>query len=234
MALYYTLPVYKASYKLVVMLFASADNFAREYKYTTGQELKGEGSMLIKNIYRANKATDKEVAIGGARENVEMIRLFVRLMQEFNQISLRKFVEINQGVEEVSKQLSAWEKYSKAMGAPPESSAVRAQASVRSKSHNPLAIGEESDSTSGPVAQLHKKNCVIKREVISTLAGNRNQSDGSLNNQGSNGNYWSSSVSGGNALNLNFNSGGVNPANANNRANGFSVRCVKDLQRNYL
>jgi|SRR3989344_1385715 len=153
MALYYTLPVYKASYKLVIMLFANSDNFAREYKYTIGQELKDEGTTLIKNIYHANKAMDKAVAIGEARENVEMIRLFVRLMQNFNQISLKKFVEINQGVEEVSKQLSAWEKYSKARKAPPESSVVaRAQASVRSKSNNPLATSEESRPIPGRVA----------------------------------------------------------------------------------
>ncbi len=61
-------------------------------------------------------------------------------------------------------------------------------------------------------------------------AGYRNRSDGALNNQGSNGNYWSSSPNSANAYNLNFNSTGVNPANNNNRANGFSVRCVKDLQ----
>jgi len=78
MALYYTLPVYKASYKLVILLFANSENFAREYKYTVGQDLKNEGSMLIKNIYRANKAMDKTIAISKARENVEMIRLFVR------------------------------------------------------------------------------------------------------------------------------------------------------------
>ena len=66
--------------------------------------------------------------------------------------------------------------------------------------------------------------------IIIALAGNRDNSNGSLNNQGANGNYWSSSVTGTNAFNLNFNSGGVNPANNNNRANGFSVRCVKDLQ----
>ena len=73
---------------------------------------------------------------------------------------------------------------------------------------------------------------MINIVVINTVGGNRNNSDASLNNLGSNGNYWSSSVSGTNALNLNFNASSVNPANANNRANGFTVRCVKDLQIN--
>jgi hypothetical protein len=57
-------------------------------------------------------------------------------------------------------------------------------------------------------------------------SGNRNGTG--LNNRGSNGNYWSSSLnSQTNGYNLNFNSTGVNPANNNNRFNGFSVRAVQ-------
>ena len=52
----------------------------------------------------------------------------------------------------------------------------------------------------------------------------------SWNNRGSNGNYWSSTWnSARNARNLNFNSGGVNPQNNNNRYNGFSLRPVQHL-----
>ena len=57
-------------------------------------------------------------------------------------------------------------------------------------------------------------------------AGYRN--DSSLNNAGSWGNYWSSSLNtnnSNNAYNLNFNSGNVN-SNNNNRNNGQSVRPV--------
>ncbi|MFA6285652.1 MAG: reverse transcriptase domain-containing protein [Parcubacteria group bacterium] len=233
MALYYNLPVYKASYKLMTMLFASSSGFAREYKYTTGQELKNEGMFLIKNIYRANKAMDKIVHIEKSRENLEMIRLFLRLMQDFGQLSLKKFVEINLAVEEVSKQLAAWEKYSRAKSMekkPPESSVAAAQASVRSKSNNPLASSEECCPEPGHIARLHQKNRAINSEVILPLAGNRN-TDGAFNNLGSNENSWSSSVSGGNAWkrNLNIGNSTVN-RNTNNQSNGFSVRCVKDLQ----
>jgi len=59
------------------------------------------------------------------------------------------------------------------------------------------------------------------------LAGNRNNSNGSLNNVGTNGNYWSSTVSGTNSRNLNFNSSNAN-MNDNNRANGLAVRCLKN------
>ncbi|MGG1923638.1 hypothetical protein AB1278_17620 [Chryseobacterium sp. NRRL B-14798] len=57
-------------------------------------------------------------------------------------------------------------------------------------------------------------------------AGNRNNTNGSLNSRGNNGNYWSSTQNTStNAYNLNFNSSSVN-VNNNNRTNGFSVRCI--------
>lgn len=64
-----------------------------------------------------------------------------------------------------------------------------------------------------------------------TAAGYRNES--SLNNAGSNGNYWSSSLNTSNANNareLNFNSSSHNTDN-NNRSNGQSVRPVTELTR---
>lgn len=60
------------------------------------------------------------------------------------------------------------------------------------------------------------------------LAGNRN-TDGSFNNLGTNANFWSSVRSGTNAWNRNLNSGNATVnRNANSKANGFSVRCLKD------
>ncbi|MBR3248876.1 hypothetical protein IKF89_02490 [Candidatus Saccharibacteria bacterium] len=49
-------------------------------------------------------------------------------------------------------------------------------------------------------------------------------------NARNNGNYWSSTVAtpSTHGYNLNFNSGGVWPANQNNRNNGRSVRCVAE------
>ncbi|MBR3253698.1 hypothetical protein IKF86_00410 [Candidatus Saccharibacteria bacterium] len=56
-------------------------------------------------------------------------------------------------------------------------------------------------------------------------SGNVNGS--TLYNFTGNANYWSSTaVSASQAYNLNFNSGGVWPANRNNRNNGRSLRCV--------
>jgi hypothetical protein len=62
------------------------------------------------------------------------------------------------------------------------------------------------------------------------MVGYRDFSNGSLTNQGAYGYYWSCSVTGTNAFSPFFYSGGVNPADYNFRADGFSVRCVKDCK----
>jgi len=60
--------------------------------------------------------------------------------------------------------------------------------------------------------------------------GNRNN-NGNSNNVGNNGNWWSSSENNTNNAwnrNLNYNDGNVN-RNNNNKTNGFSCRCLRDL-----
>jgi uncharacterized protein (TIGR02145 family) len=58
-------------------------------------------------------------------------------------------------------------------------------------------------------------------------AGYLDANNGSLDYQGSYGFYWSSDSPGANASSLYFSSGGMT-MNGNNRANGFSVRCLQD------
>jgi RNA-directed DNA polymerase len=77
---------------------------------------------------------------------------------------------------------------------------------------------------------------LIKGLLLLKLApGNRNNTNGTLNNRGNNGNYWSSTENGTNANNLNFNSSNANTnmnTNNNNRKNSFSMRCVLAFNTN--
>jgi len=110
MAKYDELPVYKASYDLLLVIFRFTKDFTKEYKYTVGESLKKETLELITFIYRANSKKDKLETLQLAREKIEVIRLFVRLMKDLHQISLQKFVQINKQIENVSKQLTGWQK----------------------------------------------------------------------------------------------------------------------------
>ena len=113
MATYDNLPVYRASYILLVDLFRFTKDFAREYKFTLGESIKKETVEMISNIYRANSTiAGRSQRIQSARENVEVIRLFLRLLKDLRQVSLKKFVGLNEQLESVSKQLTAWQRMS--------------------------------------------------------------------------------------------------------------------------
>ena len=113
MSLYEELPVYKASYDLLLELFRFTKDFSKEYKYTVGESIKKETMELILLTYRANIAQTKKETIQQAREKIEVIRLLVRLMKDLHQINLKKFVFINTKIETVSKQLTGWQKSQK-------------------------------------------------------------------------------------------------------------------------
>jgi len=111
MATYDHLPVYKASYDLLLELFKIGKNFSREYRYTVGEDIKHEVMRMMIGIYRANRSIEeRRVHIGEARENLERVRLLLRILKDLKQVGLDRFVSVNEKVESVSKQLIAWER----------------------------------------------------------------------------------------------------------------------------
>ena len=60
MALYYDLPVYRDTYRLVLKIFEVTKDFPKEYKYSLGQDMKRDALQLVRRIYRANKASHNE------------------------------------------------------------------------------------------------------------------------------------------------------------------------------
>jgi hypothetical protein len=46
MALYYDLPVYRDTYKLILKIFECTKDFPKEYKYTLGQDMKRDALQL--------------------------------------------------------------------------------------------------------------------------------------------------------------------------------------------
>jgi len=59
MALYYDLKVFKDVYQLILKIFEYTKDFPREYKYTLVQDMKRDAIVLVRSIYRANKAKSK-------------------------------------------------------------------------------------------------------------------------------------------------------------------------------
>jgi hypothetical protein len=113
MALFSELLVYNLGYDLLINIYQRTSVFSREYKYTMGERLKNETTDMLINIYKANKSK-KETRlqyIDGARQNVEVVRLLLRICKDLKVIGIKGFVALNLHVEELSKQLSSWQNY---------------------------------------------------------------------------------------------------------------------------
>ena len=107
---YDDLPVFNAAYDLLLEISRFTKHFSKEYKYTVGTSLKTEAMDLMILIYRANSTMEKADVIQKAREKLEVIRLYVRLMKDLHEIGLKKFVQVNKRIENVSRQLTGWHK----------------------------------------------------------------------------------------------------------------------------
>jgi len=77
MALYYDLPVYRDTYKLILKIFECTKDFSKEYKYTLGQDMKRDGINLVRSIYRANKAKNKVEYLEAFLDDFELQTLFI-------------------------------------------------------------------------------------------------------------------------------------------------------------
>lgn len=68
--------------------------------------------MLI-SVYRINVTqSDRNIYFSSAREQVELVRLLLRLMKDLKLMSVARFCKLNEFVESISKQLVGWQKSS--------------------------------------------------------------------------------------------------------------------------
>lgn len=112
MAIYENLPVYKQAYDLLIDIYGMSKNMARDYRYTIGEEVKKKVMDMMVCIYHANRSMgdDKLKYLKKSREYIVEIKLYIRLLIDLKQISIKKLAELTEKTESVSKQLSAWEK----------------------------------------------------------------------------------------------------------------------------
>ena len=109
MTLYYSLPVYRDTYKLVIKVFEITQNFSREYKYTLGQDMKRDVMQLVRSIYRANKSTTKKQEyLDDFLDDFELLKLEIRLCADMKMLSVKKLSELCLLMDGIGKQITGW------------------------------------------------------------------------------------------------------------------------------
>ncbi len=110
MAIYTNLPIYKATYMLMLEVSRMMPDMPRDCRYSLGQDTRKKIMEMIILIYRANRTKGKVSLILKMREVLLEIQVYIRLMSDMRYISEGKYLNLAEQTSTMSKQLSAWEK----------------------------------------------------------------------------------------------------------------------------
>jgi hypothetical protein len=76
------LPIYKATYDCCLYFEQLVRNFPRYHKYSIGQDLRDGARRVLKLIVRANARGDKSSVLLEVREEVEQLKVLLRLCHD--------------------------------------------------------------------------------------------------------------------------------------------------------
>ena len=110
MANYDQLPVFKATYDLLLRIFHLCRHWQRDIRHTLGENLKKELLSMEQLVYQANSTTDKVPYISQARLAMVNVKLQIRIAHDLKEVSLHQYASLAEQAEDISKQLAAWEK----------------------------------------------------------------------------------------------------------------------------
>lgn len=113
MAHYQNLPVFKDAYDLLLRIYTVGRTFQRDYRYTVGEDLKKTLMAMMISLFRANRSHEKLDEVTLCREQIEQVKIYLRILHDLKQLSLKQYVVLVERAESVSKQLAAWDTYLK-------------------------------------------------------------------------------------------------------------------------
>jgi len=103
------LPVYKRAYDLCLYLEQVVQGFARYHKYAMGSELRDTARRVLKLIVRANARPDRSEVLLEIREEVEQLKVLLRLARDVHAFAKSSSFEhaVTLAVE-IAKQNEGW------------------------------------------------------------------------------------------------------------------------------
>jgi len=108
MVLYTELPLYCDTYALILKIFELSKDFSKEYKYTLGHEMKRDSLRLVRSIYRANKHKNRAEHLEVFLDELELLKLEIRLCVDMKLLPIRKQAELSKLLDCISKQVVGW------------------------------------------------------------------------------------------------------------------------------
>jgi len=112
MAKYEHLIIFQKSYDFLIRIFKEIHNFPREYKYSLGEKIKDCCLEMLDEIIVANSETIKTPYLKKVIQQVDRLRIYIRLCYYLNVIGKRKYEVLSKFIDEVGRMAGGWLKAS--------------------------------------------------------------------------------------------------------------------------
>ena len=104
-------PIFQRTYVLTVNIYKTTSNFKKQYKYTLGEKLKLVCHNLLELIVIVNTVEDKLKPLKKLNNELENLRIHLRLAFDLKVISRGHLGALNKDIEEIGKQIGGWQKW---------------------------------------------------------------------------------------------------------------------------
>jgi hypothetical protein len=106
------LPVYRATYDLLVYVNKTSCHIRRLYRYTVWQDICTGLYDILTLIYRANGSYTKSELLTQACDHITRVKIHLRLLCDMKELPVKHYAFASEKAVSVSKQLTAWRKSS--------------------------------------------------------------------------------------------------------------------------
>lgn len=112
----FDIPIFKKAYDLYKLLHTYRHGVAKQDRHTIWQRLENAALDLLESILSASQTAklEKVAILQKASVKLNLVRVFVRLLKETKVIDLKKYVSIEERVDEIGRMLGGWIKSNRA------------------------------------------------------------------------------------------------------------------------
>jgi hypothetical protein len=111
MVRYQHLPIFQATYDLIIEIHKRVDNFPRIHRYSIGEKIKNIGFDLLDLIIKANSVEDKTIYLRQAENILEKLKIYIRLCFDLKILGGKGFEFLTRKLDEIGRQLNKWKEW---------------------------------------------------------------------------------------------------------------------------
>ncbi|MFA5386513.1 MAG: diversity-generating retroelement protein Avd [Candidatus Paceibacterota bacterium] len=111
----FDMPIFKKTYELYKVFYAYRNNVTKQDRYTLWQRCENLILDILENILWASQLsnTNKLTVLEKVSFKLNFLRVFLRLCKEIKVIDNRKYVLLQETVDEIGRMLGGWIKSTK-------------------------------------------------------------------------------------------------------------------------